>query len=131
MLDASKEAQKAIKLANADMKAQADKRRRPSRDYKEGDKVWLEATNLNIAGAPDTTKKLCDKRYGPFKVIKKIGASAYKLELPHGWKAINPTFNEALLSPYHPPEAAHQNRPTPPPPDLIDGEEEYEVETIL
>ncbi|SJL18309.1 uncharacterized protein ARMOST_21895 [Armillaria ostoyae] len=51
--------------------------------YSIGDKVWLDATNLHL---PRPKKKLDDKRVGPFLVIEKTGASAYKLKLPPHWK---------------------------------------------
>ena len=110
------------------MKAHFDKHRTTPRTYEVGDRVWLEATNLKVQRP---SKKLDDRRYGPFEVIEKIGASAYKLKLPAGWKALHPVFNESLLSPYVPPEAEHQKRALPPPPDIVDGHEEYEVEEIL
>ncbi len=40
-------------------------------------------------------KKLNDKHFGPFKVIKKVGASFYKLQIPCTWKSIHPVFNKA------------------------------------
>ena len=46
------------------------------------------------------TKKRGDKCYGPFKVIKKVGASAYKLAIPKTWRNIHDVFNEVLLTPY-------------------------------
>lgn len=41
-------------------------------------------------------------------------------------------FNEALLTPYHPPEFSSQEKPPPPPPiEMPEGHKEYEVEEIL
>ena len=47
--------------------------------YQEGQKVWLEATNIK---RPYGTPKLSPKRYGPFTVTAKIFPVAYKLQLP-------------------------------------------------
>ncbi len=69
--------------------------------YKEGNKVWLEGTNIST---DRPMKKLNDNRFGPFKVIKKVGTSSYKLQIPYTWKSIHPVFNEALLTPYHEPQ---------------------------
>ncbi len=46
------------------------------------------------------------------------------------WK-IHPTFNESLLTPYNPPAFPNQEQPPPTLPDLIEGEEHYEVEKVL
>lgn len=43
--------------------------------WKEGDKVWLETTNLHMNGP----KKLQMKRTGPFKVEKVISCTTYHL----------------------------------------------------
>ena len=77
------------------------------------------------------TRKFADKWYGPFEVIEKIGAAAYKLKLPKTWKKVHPVFNEVLLKPYVDPSFESQKRRPPPPPEIIDDEEEYEVEEVL
>ncbi|SJL01314.1 uncharacterized protein ARMOST_04634 [Armillaria ostoyae] len=122
-----KETEAALEQAAGRMKAQYDKHKRSAKEYHVGDKVWLDATNLHL---PRPKKKLDDKRVGPFLVLEKTGASAYKLKLPPHWK-IHPRFNEKLLTPFEPPAFANQEQPPPPPPDLIDGEEEWEIEEIL
>ena len=104
---ATKEAKAALEHTNELMVEQENRHRRPAWNYVVGQKVWLESTNINLPKAADGSKKLSDRRIGPFKIIKKIGASAYKLKLPDTYW-IHPVFNESLLSPYVPPSAAHQ-----------------------
>lgn len=125
--DIRKEAEAALKQAAETMKHYYDRKRKPSRPYRVGDMVYLEATNINTQRP---AKKLDDRRYGPFKITKKVGASAYELAIPKTWKAIHPVFNESLLTPYHEPHFPSQKKPPPPPPELVDGEVEYEVESI-
>ena len=72
--------------------------------------------------------KLAPKRYGPFKIIKAISPVAYRLQLPLAW-TIHNVFHASLLLPYSE-TPAHGPNFSRPPPDLIDGEEEYEVESI-
>ena len=66
-------------------------------------------------------------------VLKKIGASAYTLDLPEAWKrvGIHPTFNVKLLIPYHRPQFPSQQTPPPPPPEVVNDHEEYEVQEVL
>jgi len=127
---AQKDATAAIELMNTEMKKQTDKHRRPSNNIAIGTEVWLDASDIKIPNAPKTMKKLSDKHVGPFKVLEKVGASAYKLELPEQWK-IHPTFNESKLTPYIPPLVQHQKRPPPPPPEVVGGHERYKVNEIL
>jgi hypothetical protein len=94
--------------------------------YKRGDQVWLEATHLRF---PHQKTKLLPKRYGPFKVVKEISPVAFRLELPTSWNIHN-VFHASLLSPYTE-TATHGPNFSRPPPDLIDGEEEYEVEQLV
>jgi hypothetical protein len=94
--------------------------------YKEGDLVWLEAKNLHTS---HPTAKLAPRRYGPFPVTKVISHVVYQLAIPPTWK-IHPVFHASLLLPYtETPE--HGPNFTRPPPDLVDGLEEFEVEKIL
>ncbi|SJL14670.1 uncharacterized protein ARMOST_18135 [Armillaria ostoyae] len=115
-----KETEQALEEAADHMKTQYDKHKRPAKEYAPGDKVWLDATNLHL---PRPKKKLDDKRVGPFLILEKTGASAYKLKLLPHWK-IHPHFNEKLLTLFTPLTFPNQQQPPPPPPDLIDGEEE-------
>jgi hypothetical protein len=110
------------------MKTAYDKHARPSIEYAEGDKVYLEATNIKTHRP---SKKLDDKRYGPFKIVKKVGKTAYELQLPEHWPAVHPVFNECYLTLYHPPVYPNQQKPPPPPPVEIEGATEYDVETVL
>ena len=56
----------------------------------------------------------------------------FKLELPEQWKQkhLHPMFHASLLSPYKEMEE-HGLNFLEPPPDIIEGEEEYEVEQVL
>ena len=103
-------------------------RKKPPINYKTGDKVWLEATNIQDARP---SKKLSAKRYGPFKILKGVGQAAYELELPETWKLIHPVFHESLLIPYSIPKFPSQRKRPPPPPEVVGNELEYIVETIL
>jgi hypothetical protein len=94
--------------------------------YKEGDQVWLEGKNLRIN---QPTAKLVPRRHGPFKVIKVLSLVSYQLALPTQW-SIHPVFHIDLLTPYRE-TIMHGPNYQRPPPDLVDGEEEYSMEKIL
>ncbi len=90
------------------------------------EQVWLNTSHLKL---PHQKVKLTPKHLGPFKIIQEISPVAYQLELPANWK-IHDMFHASLLTPYHE-TPAHGPNFTRPPPDLIDGEDEYEVEQII
>ena len=117
------EARASIELAKHRMSERITRNFRP---FKKGQKVWLEAKNFNTGGM---FKKLRAKREGPFRIKRVIGPLVYQLELPQSWK-IHDVFHASLLSPYQETDA-HGPSYTEPPPDLVDGEEEYEVEAIV
>lgn len=94
--------------------------------FKKGQKVWLEAKNLRFL---KDHKKLTMKRQGPFEIMEVLGTLTYKLRLPAQWR-IHPVFHASLLTPYHENDT-HGPNYTLPPPDLIEGEEEFEVEAIV
>ena len=64
-----------------------------------------------------------------FKVREVVGHTNFCLELPSHWKIHN-VFHTKLLHPYKEMEEHGENF-TEPPPNLIDGEPEWEVEQIL
>ena len=100
--------------------------RAPLDQFTPSDQVWLEARHLKL---PYQAPKLTPKRHGPFVVIKKVSPVAYQLQLPIAW-TIHDIFHASLLTPYHE-NKAHGPNYTRPPPDLIAGEAEYEVEGIV
>jgi len=73
---------KAMEEAQKSMKKQFDKKRRNPQGLKVGDHVWLENINIHLN---QPSKKLDNKRYGPFKISKDIRSGAFELELSEGW----------------------------------------------
>ena len=69
------------------------------------------------------------KQEGPFEIIKIQGPVNYQLRLPEKWK-IHDVFHAGLLTPYKENMTHGPNYPRPPP-DIIEGEPEYEVERII
>ena len=108
------------------MKDQYDTHRWTAIKYKTGDMVWL--NELNIP-SQRPSKKLNHKYLGPYRVVKRVGASAYQLS-SQGQSTRHATFNEQYLKPFkkgiYPSQIAEPALPT----ELIDGEEEWEVEEI-
>jgi hypothetical protein len=96
------------------------------RTFVTGNKVWLDARNLKI-NTP--SRKLSSRRYGPFEIVKQVSPVTYQIKLPPSMKIHN-VFHVDLLIPYHETDAYGTAYPQPPP-ELIDGEEEYEVEEII
>ena len=93
--------------------------------FKKGQKVWLDSRNLKT----NYHKKMAPKHEGPFEIEDVLGPVTYRLKLPASWKIHN-VFHATLLRPYKENDVYGENY-TRPPPDIIEGEEEYEVEAIL
>ena len=117
-----------MKLLDEAAKQHYDLRKKPAHEYRPGDQVWLEVSNLKSIRP---SKKLGPKRYGLFKVIEKIRHATYWLLLPDNWKLIYLVFNQDLLTPFNEAAFATQRKPRPPPPEIIGDELEYEVQQIL
>ena len=100
----------------------------PSRftPFSVGDRVWLEARNLNTT---HPTAKLAPRRHGPFLVTAAISHVSYWLKLPSTWKIHN-VFHASLLTPYKETTTNGQQYQEPAL-DLVDGQPEWEVERIL
>ena len=102
-----------------------ERRRTTFTPFKKGDKVWLVTRNVKT----NHHKKIAPKREGPFEIVKVLGPVTYQLKLPETWKIHN-VFHAALLRQYRETEVYGANYPRPPP-ELVKGEEVYEVENIL
>jgi len=76
------EAKTAMERTKETMKRQHDKRTRQLQGLKIGEQVWLEAKNIQTN---QPSKKLDQKKYGPFTIKEEIGQGAYRLELLEGW----------------------------------------------
>ena len=108
------------------MKKQFNKKRRNPQGLKVGDNVWIENKNIHL-NRP--SKKLDNKRYGPFRISKDIGLEAFQLELPERWMIHN-IFNENMLTQCLEPKFKGQHEEPVSPPTIINEEEEYEIKEV-
>ena len=108
------------------MKHFADFRRGDGPTLKVGDKVYIDTSDYTT-DCP--SKKLSDKRIGPYLILEVINDNAFKLKLPSSIK-IHPVFTRSKLRLYSPPTIPGQFI-TPQGPVVIEGEERYNVEAIL
>jgi transposase InsO family protein len=94
------------------------------RTYNVGDMVYLSAKNIRTRRP---NKKLDHKYHGPYKILALVGKQAYRLQLPDPMR-VHPVFHVSLLE-----SARRRNEPDtiPPPPVIVDGVEEFEVDEIL
>src|SRR6266446_3506977 len=102
-----------------------DRRKSTFTPFKKGDQVWLDTRNLKTV----YHKKMKPKREGPFKITDVLGPVTYRLKLPATWRIHN-VFHATLLRPYKQNETYGPHF-TEPPPALLEGEEVYEIDTIL
>jgi len=110
--------------AQKKQKLQADKRRSPEPLFGVGDQVLLSTKHIQLKNPG--ARKLLPLWIGPFKVLERVGKVAYKLQLADGMKMHN-VFHVSLLKAYRDDGTVQP----PPPPELIDGELEYEVEQVI
>ena len=128
MAEIQQKAHNNLTVAQETYKRAYDKKKGKSWTFSEGDLVWLESTNLTPAQG---VKKLSQKQYGPFPIIKQVGPSAFQLRLPQALSRVYLVFNEILLTPYRPPATTKQQTSHRPPPEIIDDVEEYDVDYIV
>jgi Integrase zinc binding domain/Chromo (CHRromatin Organisation MOdifier) domain len=122
MISDREEALAAHKLARTRIANQKQSKFIP---FKKNQKVWLDTRNLKISHH----KKIALKREGPFEIDEVLGPVTYQLKLPESWRIHN-VFHATLLRPYIKNKVYGNNYPRPLL-ELLEGEEVYEVETIL
>ncbi|QRV77995.1 integrase core domain protein [Ceratobasidium sp. AG-Ba] len=111
----------------ASMEFYRSKESDPKREYKVGDKVWLVGQNITTRRP---SKKLDNKKLGPFVISEKISSHAYRLELPKTMQTHN-VFHINLLAPFTEDKDFHRRQARPPPIVTEEGEEEYEVDHVV
>jgi hypothetical protein len=95
-------------------------------DFPVGDEVLLDRHNIH---SKLPSQKLDHKKFGPFKVVKKIRSHAFRLELPAQWK-VHDVFSVNLLEPYWKPKDPLRTI-VPPEPEDIDDEENWLIKAIV
>jgi hypothetical protein len=105
------------------MKKQYECDKKSAHSFNVGDLVWLQAKDIKIH---QKSPKLGPHQLGPFKVIERIGDLDFKLELPHYLK-LHLVFHVNRLALYW---DNSLDKPPPPDPVTVEGEEEYEVDKI-
>ncbi len=115
-----------LRNASAAQAKQYNKSHQPQ-EYKVGDLVMLATKNLK---QKRPSKKLSHKFVGPFRIVDKVGAQAYRLLLPSTYRIHN-TFHVSLLEPYHNRDGGDASEPFMQAPELIDDDELWEVEEVI
>ncbi|MBW0561725.1 hypothetical protein O181_101440 [Austropuccinia psidii MF-1] len=108
-------------------KRYADKSRASPPVFNPGDMVWLSSKNIK---STIPAKKLSERWLGPFPIMKKVSNHGYHLKRPSQWKYIHPVFHISLLEPVKISRIPNRHQ-EPPPPIIIEGEDEWEVSQIL
>jgi len=113
----TKETSAAFELAAEAMKRSYDQSHQPAKPHAVGDLLLLDVRGIETTRP---SKKLDDKRLGPFPVTELIGLQDYRLRLLPSWKIGN-TFHTSKLTHYTIPAFPSQIEPTPIP-DLAEAQ---------
>jgi len=128
MESTTEEAKSAICKAQEDMTRYYNRRRSLAPMFQPGDRIYLDTSDIKTT-CPSL--KLSHRRLGPFEIEHQVGPLAYRLKLPHGLRQLYPVFNMVKLS-TAPDDPIPGRKPhAPPPPIVVDGEPEWEVEEVL
>lgn len=119
---AQEQAKAAMKLAAERWSWYYDQHKR-SVPFKVGDKVLVDARSWQ-----DSERSLSPRYLGPFKIIEQLSPVTFRVHMDEQYRAYHPVFHASKLVMYKDP--VHQKKPEPQP-EMVDGEELWEVEKIL
>jgi hypothetical protein len=85
-----------LRAAQSRQNSYADKRRREA-SFNPGDFVYLKVSPIQGTRRFQVHGKLAPRYIGPYKVLKRVGAVAYRLELPKEMSDIHPVFHISQL----------------------------------
>jgi len=128
MESATKEAKFVIRKAQEDMTRYYNRRRSLAPVFKPGDQVYLDASDIKTT---HLSPKLSHRRLGLFEIERQVEPLAYRLKLPHRLRQLHPVFNVVKLSAILDDPIPGRKPRAPPPPIVVDGEPEWEVEEVL
>src|ERR1700709_401985 len=89
-----------LEHAQASQSRYYDEKHIPAPDLQRDQLVWLLRRNIKTTRPSD---KLDHRRLGPYRIIRKIGACSYHLQLPSYLSRLHPVFHVSLLEPYKDP----------------------------
>ena len=122
------EARSALAKSKDDMARYYNQRRTPAPTFAVGEKVFLDATDISTTRP---SKKFAHRYLGPYPVVRPVGSHAYRLKLPPSMSRIHPVFHVVKLMPVPLDLIEGRQARPPPPPDIVGGENRYEVEEVI
>jgi len=128
MESATEEAKFVIRKAQEDMTRYYNRRRSSAPVFQPGDQVYLDASDIKTT---HLSPKLSHRRLGLFEIECQVEPLAYRLKLPHRLRQLHPVFNVVKLSAILDDPTPGRKPQAPPPPIVVDGEPEWEVEEVL
>jgi hypothetical protein len=85
-----------LKAAQSRQKSYADKKTREA-SFNPGDFAYLKVSPIRGTRTFQVHGKLAPRYIGPYKVLKRVGVVAYRLELPAEMSDIHPVFHVSQL----------------------------------
>ena len=120
------EAGAALKKVQEDMKRQADRGRKETKDWKKGDRILLSTKDLVFKERP--ARKLVDQYVGPYTIEEVVSTNVVKLRLPTSMR-VHPVVNVSQIVRYK--EQVEGQKKEEGKPMEIEEVKEWEIEKIL